>query len=484
VTYAGPEPTAPVEARNEAGAADRAVRRELESLHRRMEDPAAAVIKALPHLASPDRFIRYAARIALEHQPVDLWQAQALALAEPRARITAALAVARQAEPAAQQAVIAALDAIDPAVLDVAGKIDLARAYELAIVRLGDPAADVRVRIVSRLRPLFPSGSFELDRELASLLVALRAPGIVTTLCGLLAAPSASAGTTNLAADEDELRQVIARNANYAKAVRASLENRSDLLQIHYAYALRTVREPEAWSPADRKAYHAWFARAREWAGGSSFRKFLVNIENDALSELGEQERLVLETQGILERWVPPPLPGPEGPGRTWTVDGVLAATGSGDKLARGRHFEHGKRAFAAARCIVCHRFDGEGGATGPDLTQAAGRFQLADLVEAIVQPSRVVSDQYRASIVQTADGRVVTGRIVSETPETLVVVTDPEDATQHAKIARQDVEEVVASPESLMPQGLLDQLNEGEVLDLVAYVLSRGNKRDPRFKP
>jgi putative heme-binding domain-containing protein len=484
VTYAGTEPTAPVDARNAAGAADRAVRRELESLHRRMEDPAAAVTKALPHLASPDRFIRYAARIALEHQPVDLWQAQALALAEPRARITAAIAVARQAEPAAQQAVIAALDAIDPAVLDVAGTIDLARAYELAIVRLGDPAADVRVRIVSRLRPLFPSGSFELDRELASLLVALRAPGIVTTLCGLLAAPSASAGTTNLAADEDELRQVIARNANYAKAVRASLENRSDLLQIHYAYALRTIREPEAWSPADRQAYHAWFARAREWAGGSSFRKFLVNIENDALSELGEQERLVLETQGILERWVPPPLPGPEGPGRTWTVHDVLAATASGDKLARGRHFEHGKRAFAAARCIVCHRFDGEGGATGPDLTQAAGRFQLADLVEAIVQPSKVVSDQYTASIVQTTDGRVVTGRIVSETPETLIVVTDPEDATQHAKIARQDVEEVVASPESLMPQGLLDQLNEGEVLDLVAYVLSRGNKRDPRFKP
>jgi putative heme-binding domain-containing protein len=484
VTYTGSEPTAPVDARNAAGAAERALRRDLESLHRRAADPAAAVAQALPHLASPDRFIRYAARIALEHQPIDVWQARALALTEPRARITAALAVARQAEPAAQPAVIAALDTIDPAVLDVAGKIDLARAYELAIVRLGDPAADVKSRITARLGPSFPSGSFDLDRELSSLLVALRAPGIVTTLCGLLAAPSASDRPTNLAPDEDELRQVISRNANYGTAVRAALEKRSDPLQVHYAYALRTVREPEAWSPADRQAYHAWFARAREWAGGSSFRKFLVNIENEALSELGEQDRLLLETQGILRRWVPPPLPSPEGPGRTWTVPDVLAATASGDKLARGRHFEHGKRAFAAARCIVCHRFDGEGGATGPDLTQAAGRFQLADLVEAIVQPSKVVSDQYTASIVQTTDGRVVTGRIVSETPETLIVVTDPEDATKHAKIARQDVEEVVASTESLMPQGLLDQLNEGEVLDLVAYVLSRGNKRDARFKP
>jgi putative heme-binding domain-containing protein len=370
--------------------------------------------------------------------------------------------------------VLATLDRIDPAALDAAGKIDLARAYELAVVRLGEPPAEAKARIAARLGPLFPSGDFDLDRELASLLVGVRAPGIVTKLCGLLAKPSGSAGATNLAADEDELREVIARNAGYGNAVRASLEKRSDLIQVHYAYALRTVSEKNAWTPDDIKAYHAWFARARTWAGGNSFQRFLSNIENDSLTRLTENERLALEAQGIIERWVPPPLPKPEGPGRAWTSEAVLAA--AEQSLAAGRNFQHGKRSFAAARCIVCHRFGPEGGATGPDLTQAAGRFQVKDLVEAIVHPSKVVSDQYKASIVQTADGRVVTGRIVSESPEKLVVVTDPEDATKFVEIARADVEEITTSPTSLMPQGLLDQLNEAEVLDLLAYVLSRGN--------
>ena len=83
----------------------------------------------------------------------------------------------------------------------------------------------------------------------------------------------------------------------------------------------------------------------------------------------------------------------------------------------------------------------------------------------------------------QTADGRVVTGRIVSESPEKIVVVTDPEDATKFVEIARSDIEELLPASESLMPKGLLDGLNEAEVLDLVAYVLSKGQRRDPRFK-
>ncbi|MFM8952104.1 MAG: c-type cytochrome, partial [Planctomycetaceae bacterium] len=463
VTYAGPDPTAAVDVRDQRGGAERALRHDLEALHRRADDPAAAVAKALPHLASPDRFVRYAARIALEHQPLDLWQSTALASAEPRARIAAAIAVARQAEPAAQAAVLAALDTVDPAALDVAGKIDLARAYELATVRLGEPPADAKARIAARLGPLFPSGSFDLDRELASLLVGIRAPGIVTKLVKLLAVPTGSAGDTNLAPDEDALRGLIARNAGYGGAVRASLEKRSDLLQVHYAYVLRTVHDKDAWTADDARTYYAWFPRAREWGGGASFGRFLENIKNESLARLTDTEKLALEAKGILERWVPPPLPKPEGPGRAWTVDEVLAKADT--ELASGRNFEHGKRTFAAARCVVCHRFGEEGGATGPDLTQAGGRFQVKDLVEAIVLPSKVISDQYKASIVETTDGRIVSGRIVSESPEKLVVVTDPEDATKFVELARADVEAITTSPVSLMPQGLLDQLNETEVL-------------------
>jgi putative heme-binding domain-containing protein len=481
VVYTGSEPTVAVDTRSSVGAPERMLRRELEAFHKRTDDPTAAISKALPQLAHPDRFIRSAARVALEHQPIELWQATALAATDPNAIIAAAIAVAHQAEPAASPAVLAALDRIDPKALDVPGRIDLARAYELAIVRLGDPSAEAKARIASRLGPLFPAGDFDLDRELSSLLVALRAPGIVPKLVAMLAAPTQSAASTNLAPSEADLRQLLDRNAQYGNAVRASLEKRADLLQIHYAYVLRTVGEKDAWTPADRKGYYEWFARARDWAGGNSFRKFLTNIELESLAPLTDTEKLALETLGVRKPYVPPPLPKPEGPGRAWSVDEVLALAAEG--LANGRDFEHGKRTFAAARCIVCHRYGETGGATGPDLTQAAGRFQLKDLVEAIVHPSKVVSDQYKASTVQTADGKVVSGRIVNESPEAITIVTDPEDATKFVTLARADIEEILPATESLMPKGLLDQLNDREVLDLLAYTLSRDRPQDARFK-
>jgi putative heme-binding domain-containing protein len=481
VTYTGDAATDPVDAHDAAGAAERQLRRELEALHHRVADSRGAIEKALPLLGHPDRFIRYAARIALEHQPIELWQDEALASQQPLARITAAVAVARQAEPTSQAAVLTALEAIDPTDVDTATRIDLVRAYELALVRLGEPSAEWKQRIAARVAPVFPSGSFDLDRAASSLLVAVRAPGIVTKLVGMLAAPTDSAASTNLAPNEDDLRQLIQRNAGYGSAVREALEKRGDLLQIHYAYALRTVAEKEHWTDADRSGYFAWFGRAREWAGGNSYRKFLLNIENENLATLSDTEKMALETLGIRKPYTPPPLPKPEGPGRKWTTDEVLALAAK--SLDSGRNFEHGKRTFAAARCVVCHRFGEDGGATGPDLTQAGGRFQLKDLVEAMVEPSKVVSDQYKASVVQTVDGKVVSGRIVAEFPDRIVIVTDPEDATKYVEINREEIEELLPANQSLMPAGLLDTLSEEEVLDLLAYTLSRDKQNDRRFR-
>jgi putative heme-binding domain-containing protein len=319
----------------------------------------------------------------------------------------------------------------------------------------------------------------ELNRSLSSLLVAVRAPGIVSKLTNLLS--TQTSGETNLAPNEADLERIAKRNAGYGRAVTGVLNNRTDLLQIHYAYILRTVNEKELWTTADRKAYFTWLNRAQTWTGGNSYRKFLANIEAESLKGFTENEKLALETLGVRKPYIPPPLPKPEGPGQKWTVDTVLASTDAGMK--KRRNFAHGKRTFEAARCIVCHRFDGNGGATGPDLTQAAGRFKMKDLVEAIVLPSKAVSDQYQAHVIQTVQGKVHTGRIISESENDVTVVTDPEDATKFAVIERADIEEMFAANQSLMPAGLLDQLNEEEVLDLLAYTLSRGKANGPLFK-
>jgi putative heme-binding domain-containing protein len=112
-----------------------------------------------------------------------------------------------------------------------------------------------------------------------------------------------------------------------------------------------------------------------------------------------------------------------------------------------------------------------------------AGRFSVSDLVDAIVEPSKVVSDQYKAVVVETKEGKTHTGRLVNDNGRSIRLVVDPEDATKTVEIAKTDIEEQNLSGTSLMPADLLKPLNENEVLDLLAYLLSRGNPGDSRFK-
>ncbi|MEO1996217.1 MAG: heme-binding protein, partial [Planctomycetaceae bacterium] len=95
-----------------------------------------------------------------------------------------------------------------------------------------------------------------------------------------------------------------------------------------------------------------------------------------------------------------------------------------------------------------------------------------------------VISDQYQASTVLTTAGKVITGRVLGTTDGKISVLTDPVDATKIIELKTDDVEEVTPSKVSLMPKELLNQLNEDEVLDLIAYLLSRGNPQASLFAP
>lgn len=177
---------------------------------------------------------------------------------------------------------------------------------------------------------------------------------------------------------------------------------------------------------------------------------------------------------------MPPELPKPAGPGQDWTVEEVRTLAENG---LQNRNFENGRKMFAATRCVICHRFGGDGGATGPDLTQLAGRFTVKDLTEAIMDPSKVISDQYKGSTVLTKSGLAVSGRIVAESENSVTVLTNPEDPTKITEILKTEVEEIQPATVSIMPADLLKPLNQDEVLDLLAYLLSRGEKNNAMFK-
>jgi putative heme-binding domain-containing protein len=79
--------------------------------------------------------------------------------------------------------------------------------------------------------------------------------------------------------------------------------------------------------------------------------------------------------------------------------------------------------------------------------------------------------------------GKVITGMIVKETEDTIHVVIDPLAKGKPTILARSDIEEQLKSDVSLMPKGMLDKLSREEILDLIAYVMARGDKTDKQYE-
>lgn len=344
------------------------------------------------------------------------------------------------------------------------------RVLSLGFARFGPPSEAAARKIVARIERRFPHADARVNREFCQLLVYLKSPTVVAKTIELMNKPPQ--------ADDQDMADLLARNAGYARDIKASLKNPPDKQQIWYAYCLRVA--DTGWTPETRADFYRWFGRAKQWSGGNSYRKYLQNMEDEAWAKTSFNDRVLVEAAGARTPYQPPELPKPIGPGKEWTLDEVreLAKTG-----LKNRSFENGQRAFAATRCIVCHRFGQDGGATGPDLTQVAGRFDLNALTEALMDPSKVISDQYKASTVITESGKSYTGRIVSESDVQISILTDPEDSTRIVDIPKSDIEETVPSKVSIMPAELLKTLNQDEVLDLLAYLLSRGDEKNGMFK-
>jgi putative heme-binding domain-containing protein len=119
--------------------------------------------------------------------------------------------------------------------------------------------------------------------------------------------------------------------------------------------------------------------------------------------------------------------------------------------------------------CANCHKLFGEGKTIAPDLT-GSNRSNLEYLLLNIIDPSSVVPRQFTTSVVALKDGRVITGVIVSETEQTLVIQTDKEQLS----VSREDIEETRNTGKSLMPDGMLDTLTEEQVRDLFGFMMPR----------
>jgi len=144
-----------------------------------------------------------------------------------------------------------------------------------------------------------------------------------------------------------------------------------------------------------------------------------------------------------------------------WKAQLTPAALAKADK-------SQGRLVFNTA-CAACHTLYGEGGKVGPDLT-GGGRDNLDYLLENMVDPSAVVTADFRMSIVDLKDGRVLNGLIASKTERTLTLKTMTETLT----VDRGEIAGVRESALSLMPEGLLEALTAEQARDLIAYLMHK----------
>lgn len=436
------------------------LRRELEALHKQ-PDPAA-LDKIWSSLDHEDRFIRFAARIALEHLPLASWKDRLQGTNTHWQSILGAIALARTGAASDQSLGLTVLDRIDPAALTDQRHLNLLRAYGLLFARHGEPDDRRRAELIQRFSPLYPAKSDDLNRELCRLLVYLKSPDVLPKTLELMAAAPPS--------EAPPWARLAARNQKYGSPVSKMIENMPSAQNLFYAYCLRTLEGP--WTPGQRRQFFTWLSDAARKSGGNSYQGFIADLREETLERATAQERK------MIARWDLTPsgntfanLPSVEGPGRAWSVDEAVAAA---EKGLVNRDLARGKQMFQATLCASCHRFAGEGGGTGPDLTAVGNRFTVADLMEAIIKPNKEVSDQYQFELITLKDGSAFTGRIVDEQDGVLTVATNPFNLIQTRTLERETVEKIAPSPVSPMPGGLINRLNEDELRDLLAYLMRR----------
>jgi len=457
-------------------------RRAAEALVRMGQSPGAdslapvADIYAL--LGSPDRFVRFAGRLALQRTARSAWRDRVLAEAHTVRALEAMVAYVFTAPDRADL-----LPLVDRQIawmgrsdLSIDLQLRLLRAFELTAIeaaRLTQPAPPAAVRrdgqpgfqaqtitagdidatrlqlVHQKLIGRFPSTDERLTRELAAVLAFCNQPGAAAKI--LAAMP---AGDTNPA------------------------------LQIHLLLTLRGTTG--GLSAAQKASLIDVYARAAQWRGGASFPGFINLLFDASMAGFSADEKQM--AYGKVPQFAP--LTEAElaaasaSAARARTANPGIARSRGIRAISREETFDEqiftplrtpaspvrGRPHFEKA-CAQCHRFGSLGADFGPDLTTLASRFKKRDVVEAILWPSRAVSDQYQSVEVATTDKQTLFGLIAREDADKIAIQMTA--AARPVEIAKAKVASRKPSPVSLMPEGLVDDLSQSQLADLLAFLLN-----------
>lgn len=428
VTYAGKTDSLASSAVDETSASLRKLRRALEDIHGDVATEQCELVAR--NLGHSDRWIRYAARTALERSP------------------SARAYVAERKEPPPPAALLDHLFAVGR----IGKKTDVK--YNLVPARqrlLADPPPEERIAcwrflqvILSRstadpetidveaLSSHYPATTFAENYLLCELLVHLKSPDVIEKTLTLHEA----------AANQQE--------------------------KLFYLFTLRHVKE--GWTLDQRRAVLRGLKEAESFQGAQYMQQFIAFIRTDCLNTFTDAEREALAHEiAALGHSSEGDITTPARPAvKAWTFEELTPLL---EHVNEGRNRRRGKELFVEALCAQCHRREQFGRAIGPDLDSAAAKFSIKDLLETIVVPSKVVEDKYRLLMLETDDGRMIVGQLVGGDAETLSLAGSPLEPTRIQRVRRTDIVSRTSSPVSLMPEGLLNSLTAEEILDLLAFL-------------
>jgi putative heme-binding domain-containing protein len=434
-------------------------------IHPAMSIPFSPVRDIFPLLESPDRYLRYAARQVLRRVNRNMWRDEALKLDKYPAVTEGLLALVQtvQGTNDVQYLLARELELLNakPRDEDLLG---LLRVIHLTMI--GDEGVDYS-KIYDSMGELllgrFPSKESAsrtpgatlstvqaLNREIARTLARLETPGAIDKILQELSNPKL---------DREQ--------------------------QILYAHFLRAIQH--GWEPKQRGAFVQWFEKTQEehWKGGASFLGYIEDIWNDFLKVVPPPEKQA--AMGRVPSLSPEISKPEEKPKRAFRrlqenqilSDQELSEFLLWDPMSYTGDIAAGKLAYEKAYCANCHRLGDMGKDAGPDLTDVGKRFTRKDIVEAIIYPSKTISDQYVAVEVVTKDDQSTIGIIKREDSKSVTMITaDGSEVT----IPKSTIRSRSISKISLMPEGLLDNLNQQETTDLFAFLEQR-TKRTEKMK-
>ena len=449
-------------------------RRAAEALVRMGQSPdkpsLAPVADIYALLNDADRFVRWAGRIAIENTARAEWKDRVLAETNPLGSLEGMLAWVRTANGESLQPVIdKQFGMLKQTNLSVDNKLRLYRTlmYTTTEVKDGLPAAQ-RQQLNALIINQFPSQDERINRELALMLGYAGQPAAISKI---LAAMPQTDG-----------------------------KNDKQELQLHYLYALRMIKQ--GWTPAEKTQLAEVFGRASKWRGGAQFINFVGQFF-DSVSDLyatDDEKALLYEKAPDFSPLTPTELAdiqarqaaaaagrggrgGGGGRGAGPTVP--LAARTTGRVLSRQEMFEEtvyqpqqvldvdaGRKAYEA-NCASCHKFGSVGsdhGVTSLNLSASPLRSSKAALLEAIFFPNRKLAPEHETTVIETTDGKKISGLVLRDAGATVSVLTADGKATD---LPKSQIKSRTKAKTSIMPDSLADSIDRNTMRNLAAFLVA-----------